>query len=203
MVLVGSPTYYSSRASQGQGNAQAPTSRPLVLYPSLFPLEMGRGPQSRETALSVLVPHPFIPVFSSEPVVLREYPRPQARGRFHGRFNRRCQEDREETLAFQSLPALLAAPKDSAVQSRRTAVSSATAVRATSIRPTSNQTCARAARSVCLPGRPMHVGGRGLNRIDRRLPLFGGSRPASPGALFTPSMACVAVRPRRGVGHVL
>ena len=136
-------------------------------------------------------------------VVLRESPRPQARGRFHGRFHRRFHAFLEETLAFQSPPALPATPKDSAVQSRRTAVSSATVVSATSIRPTLNQTCARAARSVCLPGRPMHVGGRGLNQIDRSPPLVGRSRPASPGAFFIPPMACVAVHPRRGVGHVL
>ena len=53
------------------------------------------------------------------------------------------------------------------------------------IRPTSsNQTCPWATRSVCLPGRTIRVGSRGLNRIGHRFPVFDGSRPAGPGALL-------------------
>ena len=51
-------------------------------------------------------------MFGVEPIVLRESPRPQARGRFHGRFHGRRQEVREENLAFQSLPALLSKSND-------------------------------------------------------------------------------------------
>ena len=65
MVLVDSPTYHSSRDGQSQGNAQAPTSRPLVVYSPLFHLGMGRWLRTRETALSVLVSHTLIPVFGS------------------------------------------------------------------------------------------------------------------------------------------
>ena len=49
----------------------------------------------------------------------------------------------------------------------------------------------------------MRVGGKGLHRIDQETPLSDGSRPASPGAPFILSMACVAARPWRRVGHDL
>ena len=154
------------------------------MYSSLFPLGVGRGLRTRETALSVLALYTLIPVFSSEPVVLWESPSPLLRWRFHGRFHGRCLEVREESLALQSLPALFTTPEDLAELSRRTAVAPATAVSATSARPTSSQTCPWAARSVCLPGRNLRVGSRGLNRIGHRFPFFDGSRPAGPGALF-------------------
>ena len=153
VLLVVSPTYHSFRVAQGQvSNSHAPTSGSLVVYSSLYLLGMGRWSQTRETALIVLVSQTLIPVFSSEPVVPRKSPRPRASRRFHGRSRGRCLEVWEETLALQNLPFLLSAPEDLAVLSRRTAVSSDTAVGAAFVRSTSNQTFVRMAQPVCLPG---------------------------------------------------
>ena len=80
MILVDSCTYHSSRVSQGLENAQAPTSSVLVVF-SLFPLGLGRGLRTRGTTLSVIVSQKLIPVFGSEPVVLRESPCPLVRWR--------------------------------------------------------------------------------------------------------------------------
>ena len=49
------------------------------MYSSLFPLGVGRELRSGETMPPLLVSHALIPVFRSEPVVLRESPRPQVR----------------------------------------------------------------------------------------------------------------------------
>ena len=70
-MFIDSPTYHSSRVARGLNNAQAPTSRVLVVYSPLFPLGLGRGLRTRETVLSVLVSQTLIPVFGSETVVLR------------------------------------------------------------------------------------------------------------------------------------
>ena len=51
--------------AQSHDNVQAPTNRPLVECPSLFPLGMGRWLRTRENELSVLVSHTLIPVFGS------------------------------------------------------------------------------------------------------------------------------------------
>ena len=50
------------------------------------------------------VSHVLVVVVRVEPVVLRESPRPQVRGRFPGRCHGRCQEVREEGLASKAPP---------------------------------------------------------------------------------------------------
>ena len=68
------------------------------------------------------------------------------------------------------------------MQSRRKAVSSDTVVSAASVRLTSNQTCARVAQFVCLPGRTGHAGGR--VRLERTGDLAARFQVRHGGATF-------------------